>query len=82
MDLNRDDKCGNHQHTRARGQLWIGPLQAKGYDNRVIELVYVDADFNNSMEGARFLDAMRPKYNNKRGLCNQRRMKLYSIASD
>jgi hypothetical protein len=77
-----NDKNVKHHRTRAVGQLWIGPLQAKGYNNRVMEVTMSDVEFKNSNEAQRFIDSMRRKYANKAGLCKQRRIKLASIGSD
>jgi hypothetical protein len=81
-DPGYNDKSMRQVRTRAVGQLYMGPLAAKGYDNRVMEVTMSDVEFKNSAEAQRFVDSMRRKYANKSGLCKQRRMKLASISSD
>ena len=77
-----DYKEGRHHKTRAVGQLWMGPLQAKGYDNRVLELSIQEIEFKNSMDAERFIERQKRRLAGKDALMRQRRMKLQSIASD
>jgi hypothetical protein len=80
-DTYNDTGC-RHFQKRAVGQLVLGPIKAKGYDNRVLQLTVNEVDFKSSAEANRFADHMRRKYDNKAGLCKARRMKLLSIGSD
>jgi hypothetical protein len=77
-----NDMAPRHYRTRAVGQLWLGPLQANGYDNRVMNVTMSDVEFKNSVEAARFMNMMRRKYNSQRGLIRSHRMKFASIGSD
>jgi hypothetical protein len=79
---NFDYEEGKHHKTRAVGQLWMGPLNAKGYDNRVMELTVHETEFRNSVDAERFMERQRRRLAGKNGLMKQRRMKLQSIASD
>jgi hypothetical protein len=81
-DPDYDFKSGKQYKTRAVGQLYMGPLKAVGYDNRVLELTLQEVEFKNSIDAERFIDSQRRKLGNKRDLMKQRRMKLRSISSD
>jgi hypothetical protein len=81
-DPNYDYKSGKHFKTRAVGQLYVGPLAAVGYDNRVMSLTATEIEFKNSVAAERFLDTQRRQIADKNGLIKQRRMKLQSISSD
>jgi hypothetical protein len=48
--------------TRATGQIILGPLQAVGYDNRVLSVTLNEMEFKNSTEAQRFTDRQRRKY--------------------
>ncbi len=80
--MNRDksvtDKDFYHFKTRATGQLWMGPLQAQGYDNRVLEITLNEIEFRNSKEANRFLDTSRRKYATTPQLCRDKRLKYIS----
>ena len=57
--MSYNDTSGRHFKTRAVGQLWIGPLQDKGYDNRVMKVTYNEMEFKNSMEAGRYMDVKK-----------------------
>jgi hypothetical protein len=82
FDQDADEKIGKQYKTRAVGQLYVGPLAAKGYDNRVMEVTVQEMEFQNSMTAERYMDQMRRKYSNKKGLIGARRLKTASISSD
>jgi hypothetical protein len=73
---------GKHHKTRAVGQLWIGPLQSKRFDNRVIGMSLQEVEFKNSNEAERFIERQRKRLADKDALMGQRRMKTRSISSD
>lgn len=81
-DPNYDYKGGRHHKVRAVGRLYVGPIQAVGYDNRVIELSINDVEFKNSVDAERFIARQVKKPTSKNGLMRQRKMKLQSISSD
>jgi hypothetical protein len=81
-DPNYDYKSGKHHKARATGQLYIGPLQRDGYDNRVKELTRQEIPFQSSVSAERFITYHTRKPANKNQLIKQRRMKTKSIASD
>lgn len=68
--------------TRAAGQLWMGPLKAKGYDNRVLQITANELEFDSSVEADRFMDWQRKKYMPSNKLCSTRRMKMISKYDD
>jgi hypothetical protein len=80
--MNRDksvvDKDLYHFRTRATGQLYMGPIQAQGYDNRVLEFTLNEMEFKNSKEAAGFLDTRRRKYANTGQLCRDKQLKYIS----
>lgn len=82
LDDDFDFNAGKHHKTRAFGQLWMGPLQATGADNRVLEVSINEMQFKNSVEAKRYMDLQRKKYANPRQLCNGRRMKMISQGDD
>ena len=71
-----------HFRTRAAGQLWMGPLAAVGYQNRVLQLTANDLDFKNSLEAQRFMEYQRKKFASPRRLCDSRRLKMISSDDD
>ena len=75
-------KNNKHFSTRASGQVWLGPLQQKGYDNRVMQITVNDLAFDNSVEAQRFMDLMRKKYASPGKLCKSRSMKMISRYDD
>lgn len=78
-----DDKHSRQFETRASGQLNKGPLQAVGYDSRVMANTTGEPGFGNSVEShSLYQDSKTPKLADKKRLCKQRRVKLYSTQSD
>lgn len=77
-----DHKEARHHKTRAVGQLYMGPMKAKGYDNRVMEITVQEMEFKNSHEAEKFIDYQKRRLANKNLQMRQRRMKLASISSD
>ena len=75
-------KNNRHFRTRATGQIFIGPLNQVGYDNRVMQLTTNELQFDNSIDAQRFLDYQRKKYANGNQLCNARKMKVISMRDD
>jgi hypothetical protein len=76
-----DYKQSKHNKVRAVGKLYI-QRPGTGYDNRVMEATVQEMEFNNSKEAEKYMNHMRKKILDRRGLINQRRMKLASISSD
>lgn len=80
--MNKDKAYVNKQYghfrTRAVGQLWMGPLQQTGYDNRVLELTLNEMEFRNSREVDRFLDYKRRKFATNRQLCRGKKLQYVS----
>ena len=80
--MNRDksitDKDYYHFRTRATGQLWMGPIKAQGYNNRVLEVTLNEIEFKNSKEANGFMDYQRRKYANTPQLCRDKRLKYIS----
>lgn len=77
-----DNRAQQHFRTRAVGQIFIGPMKAVGYDNRVQQLTVQDIEFQNGPDAQKFMERQRRRMTNKSGQMRQRRMKLQSIGSD
>jgi hypothetical protein len=71
-------KDNKHFRTRATGQLWMGPMKQIGYDNRVIQVIANELEFDNSVEARRFMDYQRKKYVSPTKLCQSRKLKMIS----
>ena len=56
------DKDMRQFRTRAKGTLFVGPLQGKGYDNKVQRVTFQELEFKNSMEADKFMDVRTKKY--------------------
>jgi len=80
MDI--DYLNNRHFKTRAVGQLWKGPLQDKGYDNRVMSLTFHEMEFKNSMEAQRYMDVKKRKYASTGQLTNNHSLKFVSRSDD
>jgi hypothetical protein len=84
--MNKDrtavDKDFYHFRTRATGQLYIGPMQAQGYDNRVMEVTLNEMEFKNSKEANKFLDQQRRKYASTSQLSRDKALKYISRGDD
>lgn len=81
-DQTRDYKEGRQYKTRAVGQLYMGPIQAVGYDNKVLQTTVVEMEFADSKSAERYMDATRLKMTDKTGLIKQNRMRFRSLSSD
>ena len=77
-----DLKNARHFKSRAVGQLWIGPLADKGYDNRVATVTYNEMEFKNSVEAERYMDVKRRKYASTNQLTNNHSLKFISREDD
>lgn len=75
-------KNAEHFRTRATGQLWMGPLQAVGYNNKVIQVTANELEFNSSVEAQRFMEYQRKKWQSPRGMCRAKKMKFLSKYDD
>lgn len=73
-----ENKDSRHFRTRAVGQLWLGPLADKGYDNRVLRLTYNEMEFKNSVEANKYMNSVRRKYASPRELIGGNRMRYIS----
>lgn len=80
--MDRDFHADRHFKTRAVGQLFMGPLEADGYDNRVLQVTLNEMDFNNSVDASRFIETQRQKYANQLTKCRSRRLKVISKDDD
>jgi hypothetical protein len=84
--MNKDsslaDKDFHHFRTRATGQLWVGPIQAQGYNNRVLEVTLNEIEFRNSKDADHFMDHQRRKYASTSQLSRDKRMKYISRGDD
>lgn len=72
----------HHTRTRATGQIWVGPLQAVGYDNRVMSVTFSEIEFKNSTAADRFVESQRRKFASKQKLNNMNRLRYLSRADD
>jgi hypothetical protein len=77
-----DDGHLYHTRTRATGQLWIGPMQMVGYDNRVKSVTLNEIEFKNSTEADRFLEQQRKKYADNKVLTKSNRLRFLGRADD
>jgi hypothetical protein len=77
-----DQAFNKHFRTRATGRLYVRPLQAEGYDQRVIEMTINELDFGNSVNAGRFVERQRAKYATPKNMCNNRRLKHISEGDD
>lgn len=77
-----DIKAGRHFRRRAVGQLWMGPIQKCGYDNRVLELTVNDLEFKTSNEASKYMDQLRRKYSSSYGLSRARKLKMVSSGDE
>lgn len=73
-----DLQNSRHFKSRAIGQLWVGPIADKGYDNRVMSVTYNDMEFKNSVEAERYMDVKRRKYASTEQLTNNHSIKFVS----
>ena len=76
MDLYNSDM--KHFRTRARGTLFVGPLQQKGYDNKVQRVTFHELEFKNSVEAEKFMDVRTKKYASKNQLSAVKSMAFVS----
>lgn len=81
-NMNKDrtavDKDYYHFRTRATGQLYMGPIQAQGYNNRVMEVTLNEMEFKNSKEADGFMDHQRRKYASTSQLSRDKALKYIS----
>lgn len=82
FDSRLDEKNTRHFRTRAVGQLYLGPIQAEGYDNRVMQLTLSEMEFKSSTAADRFLDHQRRKYSTTGQLCRSNRLRHISRGDD
>lgn len=85
MSFDQDFEFKNNKHfkTRATGQLYMGPIQAVGYDNKsLFKITINEMEFKNSEEAERFIEYQRKKYADTNKLCNQRNLKMISRYDD
>lgn len=82
MDPDYEYKQTQHFKTRATGVLFLGPLQQKGYDNRVIKLTANEMEFTNSEDAQKFMEYNRKKYSDNNEIFQRRRMKMISKDDD
>lgn len=73
--MDYDNDCLRHCRTRAVGQIYMGPLSQKGYDNRVLQLTATELEFQNSIEAGRFLQCKRNQLANSKELSRMRKLK-------
>ena len=82
FDNDYELKHNNHFRTRAVGNLYLGPMQRDGYDNRVIQLTTTTIDFSSVGDADRFMDRMRKKYAGSDALSRARLLKTISKDDD
>lgn len=80
--MDDDYKFDRHFKTRATGQLFMGPLMASGYDNRVLEMTVNELEFQNSTEAQKYLENQKKRYVKRNQACNSRKMKMISQYDD
>lgn len=78
FDPNFDYNANKHYRTRAIGHLVVGPIQAKGYNNKVMMLTRQDVDFKNAETADRFMEYHRRRYAPIQTLKNARSLKMIS----
>jgi len=71
-----------HARTRATGQIWVGPLQAVGYDNRVMSVTFNEIEFKNSTAADRFIESQRRKFASSQKLNDMNRLRYLGRADD
>lgn len=76
--MSTEERFNRHFKTRAVGQLWLGPLQDKGYDNRVMSVTFNEMEFKNSQEAERYMDVKKRKYASTGQLVNHHNLKFIS----
>lgn len=84
MSYDPDFEFKNNRHfrTRATGQIYMGPIQQVGYDQRVLQLTVNELQFDSSVEAQRFMDLQRKKYAPTNTLCKSRKLKMLSRYDD
>jgi hypothetical protein len=82
LEPNFAEKEYTQQKSRAVGRLRKGPLEAVGYDNKVLRRVTNELPYQSSIEDQQFNDLRTKKYAPTEQLCNSRKLKMISRKDD
>lgn len=82
FDPNYETRHNKHFKTRATGVLFMGPIQQKGYDNKVLQLTANEMEFEKSEDAQKFIERQRKKFSNIGQMSNNRKLKMISRNDD